>query len=148
MNKTNYNEHKIAVVIPYYNASNQIVKVISKMPDYIDLVIIVDDKSLEQLPKKEIQEIINPKTECIFLKNEINLGVGGATKKGFGYALENGIEIVIKVDADDQMDLSYIPNLLDPLLLEKADVAKGNRFRDLKTLRKMPIVRRIGNLGL
>jgi hypothetical protein len=52
------------------------------------------------------------------------------------------------VDADDQMDLSYIPILLNPLLFDKADVAKGNRFRDLKTLRKMPVVRRVGNLGL
>ena len=148
MNKSNYYDHKIAVVIPYYNASRQIVKVIAKMPDYIDLVIIVDDKSPDLLPKELIQEIINPKINCVLLENKINLGVGGATKTGFNYALENGIEIVLKVDADDQMDLSYIPNLLNPLLLDKADVAKGNRFRDLKTLRKMPVVRRIGNLGL
>lgn len=76
------------------------------------------------------------------------MGVGGATKKGFEEAIKIGAEIIIKIDADDQMDLKYLPDLLNPLLLNKCDVAKGNRFKDLKALRAMPIIRRIGNLGL
>tara|TARA_R110002049_G_scaffold25907_5_gene90516 strand:- start:2645 stop:3607 length:963 start_codon:yes stop_codon:yes gene_type:complete len=148
MEMQKYSSIKIAVVIPYYNASNEILLVISKLPEYIQYIIIVDDKSPTPLPKDDIQKLAHSKATIYFLENSINLGVGGATKRGFEEAIEIGAEIIIKVDADDQMDLSYIPDLLDPLIANKCDVAKGNRFKDLKALRAMPIVRRIGNLGL
>ncbi|MCM4152772.1 glycosyltransferase family 2 protein [Arenibacter sp. N53] len=148
MEMQKYSSNRIAVVIPYYNASNEILLVTSKLPEYIQDVIIVDDKSPTPLPKEDLEKLVPSKATIYFLENTINLGVGGATKRGFEEAIEIGAEIIIKVDADDQMDLSYIPNLLDPLIANKCDVSKGNRFRDLKALRAMPIVRRIGNLGL
>ncbi|RTE55121.1 glycosyltransferase family 2 protein [Arenibacter aquaticus] len=148
METQNFTTHKIAVVIPYFNASKEIVRVISKLPDYLHSIIIVDDQSPAPLPKEEIEKLINPKTKVSFLQNEVNLGVGSATKRGFKEALKIGSHLIIKIDADDQMDLKYLPDLLNPLLLNKCDVTKGNRFKDLKALRSMPIVRRIGNLGL
>ena len=144
----NYTNHKIAVVIPYYNAAKEIVRVISKLPDYLYSIIIVDDQSPAPLPKEEIEKLINTKTKVYFLQNEVNLGVGGATKRGFEEAIKIGAHIIIKVDADDQMDLRFIPNLLEPLVANTADIAKGNRFKDLKALKKMPIIRRMGNLAL
>ncbi len=143
-----YSSIKIAVVIPFYNASNEILPVISKLPEYIQHIIIVDDQSPAPLPKADIEQLAPAKARIHFLENPINLGVGGATKRGFEEAIKVGAEIIIKVDADDQMDLAYLPHLLDPLIANKCDVAKGNRFRDLKALRTMPLVRRIGNLGL
>lgn len=143
-----FNDHKIAIVIPYYNASKQILRVISKIPEYIYMVIIVDDCSSEPLPKDGIKETIKSTVSCIFLKNKKNLGVGGATKHGFEYALEKDVDLVIKVDADDQMDLSYIPDLVHPIILKKTNFSKGNRFKDIKALQKMPLARKVGNLGL
>ncbi len=43
------------------------------------------------------------------------------------------------------MDLGQIPALVRPLLLNKADYVKGNRFVDFKALRSMPKLRLIGN---
>ena len=62
-----------------------------------------------------------------------NLGVGGATKKGFTF-LETiaELEVVVKLDADDQMDTQYIPQLVQPILNSTHDFVKGNRFRDFK----------------
>ncbi|GBF21868.1 MULTISPECIES: glycosyltransferase family 2 protein [Arenibacter] len=148
METQKYSAIKIAVVIPFYNASNEILLVVSKLPDYIHSVIIVDDQSPTPLPKADIEKLAPSKAAVYFLENTINLGVGGATKRGFEEAIGIGAEIIIKVDADDQMDLTYLPDLLDPLIANKCDVAKGNRFRDLKALRAMPLIRRIGNLGL
>ncbi|SHF56864.1 Glycosyltransferase involved in cell wall bisynthesis [Arenibacter palladensis] len=148
METQKYRSIKIAVVIPFYNASNEILLVISKLPDYIQNVIIVDDQSPTPLPKADIEKLVPSKTTVYFLENQTNLGVGGATKRGFEKAIGIGAEIIIKVDADDQMDLGYLPELLDPLIANKCDVAKGNRFRDLRALRSMPLARRIGNLGL
>ena len=142
------NENKIAIVIPYYNASKQIISVISKIPSYITCVIIVDDKSKEALPKEELQKKINPKTKLVFLENERNLGVGGATKKGFQYAISQDLDILVKIDADDQMDLSFLPEMVVPISQNKTMVSKGNRFRNTKALQKMPVPRKLGNLIL
>ena len=66
MKNNNLDNSKIAIVIPYFNASNQIISVISKFPEYINVVIIVNDKSVEPLPKKEILETLNKNIECYF----------------------------------------------------------------------------------
>jgi len=138
------NQNKIAVVIPYYNASQHIVSVLVKLPKIIDVIYIIDDCGNEALPKEVLARFQN----AVYLKHDKNLGVGGATKTGFKAAIADKIEFVIKVDADDQMDTSYIEDLIKPLINNQADYSKGNRFRDFKALKAMPITRKIGNLGL
>ncbi len=145
--KQRYPEHKIAVVIPYYNAANEIVKVVNGLPDFVDSIVIVDDKSPETLPTDKLKAL-SVASKLVMLENEENLGVGGATKMGFVRAINDENDIVIKVDADDQMDTSYMPQLIDAIIQNKCEVAKGNRFTDFKALNKMPLVRKIGNLGL
>lgn len=139
---------RIAVAIPYYNASRHICDVVSKLPDFIDSVVITDDRSPQPMDKSAIQKAAKPNTTVVFLENETNLGVGGATMKGFRYAIDNGFDIVVKMDSDDQMDASFLPDLLQPLLKGRAEMAKGNRFRDLNALKRMPVIRRSGNLIL
>ena len=142
-----FKNYKIAVVIPYYNASKHIVSVVDKLPEYVCKIYIVNDKSPDQLPFNELKELkCYSKIERIEL--DTNLGVGGATKKGFIKAVQDEMEFVIKVDSDDQMDTTYIPDLLMPLIEDKADYAKGNRFRDFKALKSMPNTRKTGNLFL
>ena len=139
---------QIAVVIPYYNAAAHLADVVRKLPTYINAVVIVDDCSVQLLPADEVRAVVAPSTELILLKNPVNKGVGGATQLGMRYAIENGFDIVVKMDADDQMDASYLPQLLKPLFKGQAEMTKGNRFRDLQALQRMPFVRRMGNLGL
>lgn len=138
------NPNKIAVVIPYYNAAKHIVSVLKKLPEMVTKVYIIDDCSPQVLPEVALSAFSN--VECI--KNENNLGVGGATKIGFIKAMEDKMEFVVKVDADDQMDTTYIKDLIAPLVNGEASYAKGNRFRDFKALKKMPFTRKAGNLGL
>ncbi|MFT3795437.1 glycosyltransferase family 2 protein [Flavobacterium sp.] len=139
---------KIAVAIPYYNASRHICDVVAKLPDFIDAVIITDDKSPEPMDQDAIRLAAQHPMQIVFLENPVNLGVGGATMKSFQYAIDHGFEIVVKMDADDQMDPKFLPQLIFPLLKNDADMAKGNRFRDLNALKKMPFGRRMGNLML
>ena len=67
---------------------------------------------------------------------------------GFRKALELGAQIIVKIDGDGQMDINHLPDLIAPLRQGKADYAKGNRFRDFAALRRMPLIRRVGNIGL
>jgi hypothetical protein len=62
--------------------------------------------------------------------------------------LELNADIAVKIDADGQMSPDDLPALLEPLLRGQGDYSKGNRFRDFQALRRMPPVRRIGNMVL
>lgn len=55
-----------------------------------------------------------------------NLGVGGAMRTGFRFALENGFDNVVQIDSDGQHDPSNVPQLLEAL--ESADLVLGARF--------------------
>ena len=138
-------QNKIGIVIPYYNASAHIEQVLKKALQYSNHIVIVNDNSPEALPKQ-----IYSLSEFITVINlPENLGVGGATKKGFAYFEDIAdVEVVIKLDADDQMDTRYIPQLVTPILDNTHDFVKGNRFRDFRALKKMPWGRRFGNLFL
>jgi glycosyltransferase involved in cell wall biosynthesis len=55
-----------------------------------------------------------------------NLGVGGAMRLGFKYAIENGFDNVVQIDSDGQHDPASVPALLAQL--DKADLVIGARF--------------------
>jgi dolichol-phosphate mannosyltransferase len=135
----------IAVVIPAYRVASHIVSVITRVPSDVRHIIVVDDASPDQL-----QEALAKLSErrLIILRHDVNRGVGGAMKTGFLKALDLGADIVVKVDGDGQMDPGLIPEFVQPIVCGDADFTKGNRFYDLPYIRRMPIVRRIGNLGL
>jgi glycosyltransferase involved in cell wall biosynthesis len=55
-----------------------------------------------------------------------NLGVGGAMRVGFRYALDNGFDNVVQVDSDGQHDPGSVPGLVEKL--ETVDLVLGARF--------------------
>jgi glycosyltransferase involved in cell wall biosynthesis len=55
-----------------------------------------------------------------------NLGVGGAMRTGYRWALDRGYDVAVQVDADGQHDPSYLTTLVDSLAT--ADVVIGARF--------------------
>ena len=61
---------------------------------------------------------------------------------------ENDFEIIVKVDADGQINPNLIPKLIYPILSGEFEAAKGNRFSSLDDVLSMPKIRLIGNLGL
>ena len=137
----------VTVVIPCYNVANHVEAVIRDIPADIAWIIAVDDCSSDHTAEI-LDRLAQADSRIICLRHEKNQGVGGAVLTGFKKSLEVHSDIIIKMDGDHQMDSAYIPALIKPLVENKADYTKGNRFRDLKALRQMPVLRRIGNLGL
>jgi glycosyltransferase involved in cell wall biosynthesis len=135
----------IAVVIPAYRVERQISSVIASIPSYIDHIIVVDDASPDQT-SEIVKSISRPNLHLI--RHSKNMGVGGAMLTGYSFALSLGVDIVVKVDGDGQMDLEYLPNLIEPIQSLHADYAKGNRFLHYEALKTMPFIRKLGNLGL
>jgi dolichol-phosphate mannosyltransferase len=135
----------VAVVIPAYRVASHIAGVIARIPSEVDYIVVVNDASPDQL-QDVLATLAEPRLTVI--RHEVNKGVGGAMKTGFQRALELGADIIVKVDGDGQMDPALIPHFVEPLLSGEADIAKGNRFHDLPFIRRMPVIRRVGNLGL
>lgn len=134
---------QVAVVIPAYRAADRIVDVLKTVPKTVSNIIVIDDACPDEsglLAKKKVKD---SRLEVVF--HERNLGVGGATVSGMNRALELGANIVVKLDADGQMDPRRIPELLQPILNYEADYVKGNRFHSLESLEKMPRIRIFGN---
>lgn len=67
---------------------------------------------------------------------------------GYRKAVEDGADIIIKMDGDGQMDPKLIPQFTKPLIAGEADYTKGNRFFDLESLTSMPHIRLFGNAVL
>jgi hypothetical protein len=56
--------------------------------------------------------------------------------------------VLVKIDGDGQMDPSFAPRLVAPILAGEADYTKGNRFFSPRTVAAMPKLRLFGNAGL
>ena len=135
-------DRKIAVVIPAYRAAGQVATVVRGVPNWIGRIYVIDDACPEH-SGDAAKAAGDPRV--MVLRRQQNGGVGAAVKTGYRQALADGFDVVVKMDADDQMDPAYLKALLKPILAGRADYTKGNRFRDLKALRQMPRVRLFGN---
>jgi glycosyltransferase involved in cell wall biosynthesis len=80
--------------------------------------------------------------------HDANRGVGAAFLTGMRYAIERGADIIVKIDADGQMDPSQVAALIHPIVSGQADYVKGDRFFFLGNAASMPSARLFGNLVL
>lgn len=145
-NKVFKDKPSIAVVIPCYKIKNHILEVIQAMGPEIEKIYCVDDgcpDSSGQFIKEQNQD-----PRVILLKHPYNQGVGAAVLTGYRVAIENGHDIIVKVDGDGQMDPRFIPKLIQPILNNQADYTKANRFYNLEFIKEMPMLRKIGNAAL
>lgn len=137
---------RIAVVIPCYRVTRHVGGVIARMGDEVDAIYCVDDACPDGSADWIAANVNDPRV--VVLRNPQNQGVGGAVMTGYRRAVADGMDVIVKVDGDGQMDPALIPFFVAPIARGDADYTKGNRFWDLREIRQMPFVRRIGNLGL
>jgi dolichol-phosphate mannosyltransferase len=142
-----FQKHAIAAVIPCYRVEREIQSVLQAIPDYIKHIIVVDDASPDSTADL-VSAAGEHDNRITLIRHSSNQGVGGAMITGYRKTLDYGAQVVVKIDGDGQMDMEYLPRLLQPLIEGKADYTKGNRFRDFKSLQQMPFIRRVGNMGL
>jgi glycosyltransferase involved in cell wall biosynthesis len=137
---------RIAVAIPCYKVRAQILGVIAAIPPSVQRIYVVDDCCPQESGKLVQAECTDPRVKVIF--HEQNQGVGGAIATAYRAALEEPVDIVIKVDGDGQMNPALIPHFVRPIARGKADYTKGNRFYRPESLKGMPPIRLFGNAAL
>lgn len=120
----------LSIVIPCYNEKNNIVEIIKKVkesPVPNKEIIVVDDCSTDGT-RDILESEVRPLVDQI-IYHEVNGGKGAALKTGFAAATGDA---VIVQDADMEYDPMEYPLVVTPVLLGKAKVVYGSRFKEQK----------------
>lgn len=119
---------KIAI-IPVYNGTGSIVKVLAKFRDETvdEICIVIDCAS-----KGDLDEIgkaaAKMGTPVQVIMNRERKGVGYAIREGIEYALGKGYDVAVVMAGNNKDDPREIPRLLTPILKEDYDYVQGSRF--------------------
>ncbi len=139
-----YKGKTVSVVVPAYNEETQIKMVTDTMPDIVDKIVIVNDKSKDRTGEIVAAEAAkNPK--ILLINHEVNQGVGGAIATGYKWSRDNNIDIAVVMAGDAQMNPDDLPAVLDPVADGEVDYSKGNRLFTGEAYQKIPKVRYFGN---
>lgn len=111
-------------LVPAFNESQAVAGVVSACRAQGFEVCVIDDGSSDDTAA------VAARAGATTLRLPINVGVGGALRTGFAWAVENGYERVVQVDGDGQHDTSSIGSLLAEADASGAQLVIGNRFAD------------------
>jgi len=142
-----YGNQSLCAVVPAHNEETQIGRVIETMPDFVDCIVVVDDRSSDRT-REVVQKYADVSDRVVLISHEENQGVGGSIASGYKYARDNDFDLAVVMAGDGQMDPKDLPSLLDPMVQEGVDYAKGNRLITGEAYRKIPKVRYFGNAFL
>lgn len=127
---------RICIILPAYNEAGSIGNVIEEIKKNVSLkdteIVVIDDGSSDKTA------LVAKARGATIIKNQRNEGKGASLIKGFKYALNNGFDGVITMDADGQHAPSEIQNFIKLPLSSKSGIFIGNR---MNKRRNMPLVR-------
>jgi SAM-dependent methyltransferase len=137
-------ERKVHVVIPAYNASSTLPRVVEHLdPAVADRALLVDDAS----PDATTQVALDHGLEV--LRHPTNRGYGANQKTLYVNALRAGADVVVMVHGDNQYDPALVEEMVRPILEDRADVVIGSRLlEDRAIVGGMPRWKWLGNRGL
>ena len=137
---------RLAVVVPSYRVTSHILEVLAGIGPAVERIYVIDDAcpgNSGDLVRKKCKD-----KRVSVIHHETNQGVGGAVVTGYRAALADGMDVIVKVDGDGQMNPALIETIARPVINGEADYAKGNRFDSLENLFAMTRIRIFGNAVL
>ena len=133
---------RVGVVVPAYDEEALIGATLGGIPALVDRIIVVDDGSSDRTAERAL-ETGDPRVEV--LSHERRSGVGAATLTGYRRALDDGIDVVVVMNGDNQMDPEDLPTLVAPVARGELDYAKANRLATGQAWQLIPKTRFFGN---
>lgn len=110
------------LVLPAFNEEDSVGQVLREIAEVLPGIrcLVVNDGSTDNTRRNAID------AGATVLDLPFNLGVGGAMRAGFKFAVENGYRNVVQIDADGQHDPRNVLSLIAKL--DSADIVIGARF--------------------
>lgn len=105
-----FERHRAAVLIPTYNNAGTLAGVLSDALEYTHHVIVVNDGATD-----ETLAILQQFPSLQLVSYSPNRGKGIALRRGFAYAMEQGYDYVITMDADGQHFATDLPSMLQQI---------------------------------
>ena len=127
---------KVTIGIPAFNEEKQLPKILPKLKEITDSIIVCDDGSTDKtaaIAKEFGAEVV---------RHEKNQGYGGAIRSIFQKASEINSDVLVTFDADGQHRIEDINKVLQPIKDEQSDIVIGSRF--LNDSNEVPGYRKIG----
>src|SRR5665811_2125829 len=131
----------VMVGIPCYNEEVAIGSLVARASQYADRIVVLDDGSTDKTA--EVARLAGADV----LVHSANCGKGAALRDLFTYATQCGDDILVILDGDGQHDPDDIPKLVQPLMLDEADIVNGSRYLN-GDHRETPRYRRFGQVIL
>jgi glycosyltransferase involved in cell wall biosynthesis len=115
----------VLVVIPAYNEAASLPPVLEELhrqrPD-LDVLVVSDGSG-------DATAQVARRAGVAVVELPFNLGIGGALRTGFRYAVEHSYDAAVQFDADGQHDPQAVATILGPLA-DGADLVIGSRFAE------------------
>ncbi len=105
-----FKEQNICIIIPTYNNSGTLEKIIRDVSVFTDDIYVVNDGSTDKT-----NEVLNKFPKLRSLSYAENVGKGWALRKGFEWAIKAGFNYAISIDSDVQHFAEDIPLFIDKL---------------------------------
>ena len=109
----------VLVMVPALNEEASVGQVLADLQDNGFHVLLISDGSLDETAN------IGRRVGVKVLELPINLGVGGALRAGFKFAVLRGYRAVVQVDADGQHPVEEIENLIRATNEQDAHMVKS-----------------------
>jgi len=136
---------RVAVVVPAYEEALLVAETIRGIPDFVDLVVVVDDGSRDDTAE-QARATRDQRLEVI--RHEENRGVGAAIATGYARCRDLGVDVTCVMAADNQMDPDELASLVGPVARGEVEYAKANRLVTGEAWNLIPRSRYLGNAML
>jgi len=127
-------------MIPCYNEAKTLPITLSTIKrDYKGIdeteILIINDGSYDETSRVAIENGVD-----YIVLHKKNRGLARAFATGLSACMSLKADVIVNTDADNQYDNSYIQNLIDPILCNRADIVIGTRpikeIKDFSFLKK------------
>jgi glycosyltransferase involved in cell wall biosynthesis len=133
---------RVAVVVPAFEEELLVADTIRGIPDFVDLIVLVDDRSSDATVEKA-RGTGDPRLKVV--EHGSNQGVGAAIATGYARCRELGIDVTCVMAADNQMDPDELARLVAPVARGEVDYVKANRLFSGEAWELIPRSRYLGN---
>jgi glycosyltransferase involved in cell wall biosynthesis len=147
---------RIGILVVAYNAQSTLRDTVRRIPPAvmakIDEIFVFDDASSDNTfaVGQAIQGEEFHDGKLSIYRNPVNLMYGGNQRRGYQYAIEKGLDIVVLLHGDGQYAPEIMQDLLTPLETQQAEMVMGSRMLVPGAARrgKMPLYKYVGNKTL